>query len=286
MLTLLFKRSSIFNYFGFSLIEVMISITILAAISLSIVTIQEDAQNSKEAIVAEDKDWLQVETAFARFEWDISHIFSPLYYSHAMRNDQLQTEEEQEAYNIIVEPYATNENFAFPSYDAHPVPIFKFENKNTFEFFTTSNRRKFRNSKQSNYAWVRYTIEDFSEKNTDKTTKALVRYFYADNPFTADAIAWDKIKAQILLRNVENLKFEFWDNSQRKWFNGLDLIQDGAHKLDAVKVILEWLSKDNQKLKFERIFRPLFLNFKPENMYQFNKKNNPNNPQTINEGDN
>ena len=274
MLTLVSRT----NQFGFSLIEVMISITILAAISLSIVTVQEDAQNSKEIILSEDKDWLQVETAFARLEWDISHVFSPLYYSHAIRIDQLQTEEEQEAYNILAEPYATNENFAFPSYDAHPVPIFKFENKNTFEFFTASNRRKFKNSKQSNYAWVRYSLESFEVKDSNKSTKAIVRYFYADNPFGADAIPWDKVKAQVLLRNVEKLRFEFWDKTQRKWFDNISLINNGSHIIHAVKVKIEWIAKDESKYSFERIFRPLFLNFQPEDMYQLQRKASQTNP--------
>lgn len=278
-------RSFCTNQSGFTLLEVLISITILAFITFAIVAIQDNGLTVKETVIAEDRDWLQVETAFARFEWDFSHIFSPLYYSHALKVDQLETEEEQEAYAILTTPYASNENFAFPSYDSHPVPIFKFENKNTFEFFTTSNRRKFKNSKQSNYAWVKYSVENFEDKDGENKTKALVRYFYPDDPFSVESIQWDKIKGQILLRNVEKLTFQFWDYNQRKWFDDLDLVIDGRHKVNAVKIYLEWLDKENNKLTYERIFRPLFLHFNPEDMYKLMKKTSSN-PQPNPDGNN
>lgn len=272
ILTLTSNKNLKIKNAGFTLLEVIISITILSFIMISVITIQNQSQESTDRIIAEDKNWLQVETAFSRLEWDFSHIYSPLYYSHEMKNDQLLTEDEQEAFNIMTLPYSENENFAFLSYDAHPVPIIKHEQKSSFEFFTTSNRRKFKNIKQSNYAWVRYDIQDLESEDSDQPQKVLVRYFYPDNPFIAETIPWDNVKGQILLRNITSLKFEFWDRLQRKWFDDLTLVQNGQYKLSAVKVIIDWLDLYGQKYKFERIFRPLFPHFEPEDMYKLERR--------------
>lgn len=275
------KYQFIKNDQGFTLMEVLIAITILSFIMVSIITIQDNGIATKERVIVEDQDWLQVETAFSRLEWDFSQIHSPLYYSHEMRPSQNPTEEEQEVYSMLTAPYMNNDNFAFPSYDGHPVPIFKLEDKNTLTFFTTSNRRKFKNIKQSNFAWVRFKLEklassrDSDSDDNERNTKSLVRYFYPDNPFSAGPIPWDDLKGQVLLRNIEDIKFELWDREQRKWQENMDVIPNGAHKIQGLKVTLNWLDKDANKYEFVRILRPLQPHFIPEDMYQL-KLNNPN----------
>jgi prepilin-type N-terminal cleavage/methylation domain-containing protein len=273
---------------GFTLMEVLIAITILSFIMVSIITIQDNSQTTKDRVLSEDRDWLQVETAFSRLEWDFSQIFSPLYYSHEMRIDETASEEEQEVFNMMSEPYVSNENFGFPSYDAHPVPIFKQDGKDTIEFFTTSNRRKFKNIKQSNFAWVRYTVESLQGEDGGDSTKALVRYFFPDDPFNPDPIRWDRLKGQVLLRNVEKIKFEYWNRETRKWVDNFDLVKDGRHKILGLRVILDWLDKDGNAFNFMRVFRPLFPHFVPEDMYQL-RRNDTANPDTVNanvDGDN
>ena len=255
---------------GFTLMEVLIAITILSFIMVSIITIQDNGIATKERVLVEDRDWLQVETAFSRLEWDFSQIHSPLYYSHEMRISENSTEQEQEVYQMLTAPYMNNDNFAFPSYDGHPVPIFRLENKNTITFFTTSNRRKFKNIKQSNFAWVRYSVEELEsdEGSQSNKNKALVRYFYPDNPFTPEPIPWDDLKGQVLLRNIENLTIEMWDRDQAKWQENMDIIKNGKYKIEGLKVTLNWIDKDNNPYEFVRILRPLQPHFEPEDMYQ------------------
>ena len=255
---------------GFTLMEVLIAITILSFIMVSIITIQDNGIATKERVLVEDRDWLQVETAFSRLEWDFSQIHSPLYYSHEMRISENSTEQEQEVYQMLTAPYMNNDNFAFPSYDGHPVPIFRLENKNTITFFTTSNRRKFKNIKQSNFAWVRYSVEELEsdEGSQSNKNKALVRYFYPDNPFTPEPIPWDDLKGQVLLRNIENLTIEMWDRDQAKWQENMDIIKNGKYKIEGLKVTLNWIDKDNNPYEFVRVIRPLQPHFEPEDMYQ------------------
>lgn len=273
------RQQKILNESGFTLLEVMIAIAILAFIVTAIVSVTGSSQDTAIRVVEEDRQTLQVETAMSRLEWDISQLYSPLYFSHAMEPSGL-SENAGAAYNQMVDSFSTNERFAFPSYEAIPTPTFKLEDKNTFTFFTTSNRRKFKNSKQSHFAWVRYQLLDPAEvdsRNEEREEPAgsvLVRKFSADDVFNGEAIEWDKIKAQVLLRDVEKLVFEFWNEETRKWTDNLSTIKNGIHLVRGIKLTMEWIDSDGIKRTFIRVFRPLFPNFKSENMYKLIKEAN------------
>jgi prepilin-type N-terminal cleavage/methylation domain-containing protein len=69
---------------GFTLLEILIAITLLAFITLGVVNITENAALTMERTGEINKNNLQAETAFSRFEWDFSQIYSPLYFSTIM----------------------------------------------------------------------------------------------------------------------------------------------------------------------------------------------------------
>ena len=278
------KKKFTLNHKGFTLLEVLIAITVLSFIMLGIVSITDSSDQKAKRVINEDVDLLQVETALSRLEWDINHAYSPLYFSHEMKPTGL-TPQEGQVYNSILDRYSTNERFAFPSFDAYPVPNNKYESKESFTFFTIGNRRKFKNSKQSHFAWVRYEL--VSERDLDESQrlrddeipaqrkeaqagdKILVRKVLADNVYDSDYFEWDDIKSQILLRNIEKLVFEFWNPANRKWTENLSTIQNGQHVIRGVKVTMEWIDYTGIKRIFIRVIRPLYPNFQPEDLYQF-----------------
>lgn len=273
---------------GFTLIEVLIAITLLSFIMLSVVNTTDDSIRRKDTTINEDNEYLQVETAMSRVDWDISQAYSPLYFSHEMKPDNLSAEE-GEAYNRLVANYQTNDRFAFPSYDALPVPVYKLEDKNTLTFFTTSNRRKLKNIKQSHYAWVQYTIEN--DDNISSTTEGaakgiLVRKFAPNDVYNTEAVDWSRIKSQVLLRNVEKLTFEFWNPSTKKWVESLDVIKNGNHLFRGVKVTLDWIDPNGIEVKFIRVFRPIYPKFEPEDMYKLEKENDAEGATTGSNGNN
>jgi len=273
------------NSKGFTLLEVLIAITVLSFIMLGIVSITSDSQETAETIIKEDLDLLQVETAFSRMEWDFSHAYSPLYHSHPMEPTGL-TPNEGEVYNSIIDRYATNERFAFPSFDGYPVPNNTLEKKESFVFFSMSNRRKVKNIKQSYFSWVKYElvnkreidreIDDSASQREDSqgADNILVRKVIANDVFNSEYLEWDKVKAQVLLRHIQKINFEFWNPATRKWTDNLSTIKDGKHLIRGVKVTLNWVDYTGVEREFIRVFRPLFPNFEPENMYQFLYPNN------------
>lgn len=93
--------------------------------------------------------------------------------------------------------------------------------------------------------------------------------------FHKEDILWEDVKSQILLRNVDSLKFEFWNPKTRKWVDNLDLIEQGNHLFRGVKILLNWIDPDGIKVEIIRVFRPLFPNFKPEDMYKLELESDP-----------
>lgn len=262
------------NQAGFTLMEVMIAITLLSFIMVSIIVIQNNSQDSKIRIVKEDRHFLQVETAFSRIKWDISHTYSPLYFSHELRVDDLSSTIEKRGFQQINSLYTTNDRFGFVSYDGYPVPIFQNPEKNELIFFTSGNRRKFKNSKQSIQAWVRYSIVSDDSDLAVAPSDKLIRQVVTHDLYNPQRIEWDNVKAQTILRNVVDFKFLFWSPLKRKWVDKLELVNNGRHVIRGVKIQLKWLDIDETEVVFERVYRPLFPLFEPENMYELRRPTN------------
>ncbi len=265
---------------GFSLFEVIVAVSILSIIMILVIEFSDNLINTSLTVTSEDNDKLQIETAMARIEWDFSQIYSPLYFSHAMAPDKM-SEDEGEAYNQMIALYASNNRFGSLSYDSLPIPVFQNPAKNELIFYTSSNRRRFQNDKQSHYAWVRYHLKSDDSSNEDDfnedTVKGMIltRTVLTKNIYAAETIDWEDIRHQVLMRRVKELVFEFWNPANEKWTDNLDTIQNGFQKFYALKVKIKYLDLEGNEFYSERIFRPLFPEFTPEDMYSYlNAKQN------------
>jgi prepilin-type N-terminal cleavage/methylation domain-containing protein len=278
------------NQRGFTLIEILIAITLLAFITLGVVNITQNAMDTKDRTSEINKNNLQIETAMSRFDWDFSQIYSPMYFSTAMNinqnagmdytglgntgnipnntiapttqvNPQLQAYYEQ-----LMVRFQTNEHFSGLSKDGIQIPRFYNPEKNVLEFFTTSNRRKTENTKQSHFAWVRYSLADqVADPDLENITsvpkglKSFVRHFTADDPYSDKRINPDsdeRIKAAVLLPNVESLEFQFWDPARKVWETTLRAVQGGESAIRGVKILLTWYDSTGVKREASRTFRP------------------------------
>lgn len=288
-----FSLTSGSNEYGFTLLEILIAITLLAFISLGVVNITENAVLTKERTTDVNENNLQIETAMSRLEWDLSQIYSPLYFSTVMNMNSNQqpgnttgdtnggTETTgntngggtppqanpylQQYYEQLVQRFERNEHFKAVSREGLPIPRFYAPEKGIFEFFTSSNRRKIENQKQSHFAWVRYALAEQTQTEEEegnpqipKSLKSLVRYFSADDPYSDKRINIEdaeRVKPAVLLRNVENLEFQYWDYQRRKWESSLRTIQDGESIVRGVKVLITWYDSFGNKRSTSRIFR-------------------------------
>ena len=66
---------------GFTLVEVLIAITILSFISFSTYKMVDSNTDTKERVVKEDQVTIQGLTAIGRLDSDFSQIYNPLYFN-------------------------------------------------------------------------------------------------------------------------------------------------------------------------------------------------------------
>jgi prepilin-type N-terminal cleavage/methylation domain-containing protein len=289
-----FNLTSVSNNRGFTLIEILIAITIMAFMTMGVVSITENAADTMDRTTVLNKNNLQVETALSRFEWDFSQIYSPMYFSSILNlssgnqdggttNDRdgdgkdddtgkpvtpaAQISPELRAYyQVLIQRFEQNQHFTSVSREGLPIPKFYSPEKTVFEFFTSSNRRKMENTKQSHFGWVRYALGDALPKDPDEEPipnlpqglKTLVRYYSVDDPYgdkRIDPEDAEHVKAAVLLENVEKMEFEFWDMNRKKWETSLTSIAGGDSMLRGVRLSLTWYDSTGFKRTASRIYR-------------------------------
>ncbi len=262
---------------GFSLLEVLISVTLLSLITISIIQGTKDSYKIKESVTSEDEDKLRIYSALNMIEWDFSQIYSPLYFSDRfdMKSLSIKTQDRddplfqlnEKLQRVINEKYYNNPLFFSPNEDWIPIPRFK-DNKTSFEFFTGSHRRVLENAKESTYNWVVYTLEDptdkdqeyYQEKYGDDAPELgsnLVKYSVFKDPFRNEDIDFDKIRPQVIMENVSSLEFSFWNDDKGK-FTAMKEIGDGKGRVDAMKVAITYKNLYGVEENIERIFRPIW----------------------------
>ncbi len=258
------SKSILHNRSGLTLIEILIAITLLSFIMFGVISVTTDSLDTKNKIVSEDREYLDIETAFARMDWDFSHIYSPLAFA---RRFVIQ-EDKQEAYAGLIERLQMNRRFNAIDADGRMIPVLEANDASTFEFFTSGNRRRQQDQKQSNFAWVRYSLgseDEIKEDGPDETsdddksgTKVLLRHYSANNPYDNDRLDISKIKAQALVKDVEDMKIRFWDPVNKKFQDSLDMVQDGLAYIRAIQVEITLKDKNGIERKDIRILRSLF----------------------------
>ena len=253
------RSSSIYrSEAGLTLLEIMISIVLLAFVMLGVVAIVDNSQNTKDRIVIQDRDNLQIETALNRMHWDFSQLWSPLYFSQRfMGNLDPNVNPGIEEIRFL---YDSHPRLSAPSKEGVPIPIFQNREKGDLIFLTTSNRRRMENQAQSNFAWIRYFVGDSSildeSSGQQLATKALMRQVFAEDPWAKEELPLESTRTTVLLENVEELDFQFWNPTAKKWETNMKVVQDGESVIRGIKIYVKW--KDSKGLEREttRFFRP------------------------------
>lgn len=265
---------------GFTLIEVLIAITILAFLMVGIYTIVSNSIETKDRVLKEDKSFVQVMRALDRLQSDLAQAWSPLY-AHAKYNATIAREQaQQEQREFKPSTFKASERFPFESVTGRAAPAVISEEKSELIFFTTANRRKLQDSKQSRYAWVKHSLrkKDKVVSSGDSIIEGDFEWIRTiqNTDLWEDQFNFDESPPQVLLRSVKTLEFFFWDQRSEKF---IDRLNDSSEKdiLKIVKAKVTWIDSDGQEQVFERIIRPLWPKFdtkKDEEEKQIFRKTN------------
>lgn len=258
------------NQKGFTLFEILIATGILAFLSLGINSIVSSSADTKDEVTKEDRQFLQIYTALNRIEIDFTQIYSPLYFTVKEKSlDQVEAEAraegsdfDRDTYDNPGLSYQGSEKYPAISRKGEPIGVIENEDKNTLVFPTMSNRRKIQNSKESRYAWVKYSLGNASESadGEEKRGDDLIRNFTAIDPYSKE-FDWENTESQVLLQNVKSIVFEFYDKSKEKWVDRLRDTGLDQETPRAMRVVLKWVNENNKEEEFVRVFRPLWPYF-------------------------
>lgn len=247
--------SQLKNSAGFTLIEVLIAIVLLAFISLYTVKMIDDSTDTKDSVLKEDRLKIQTLTAISRIDIDITQIYSPLY-SYPKGNPATDP-------NAIYQDNASSKgSFDGKAKNGMIIPQFQSEDKSTLIFFTASNRRKIADTKDSRYTWVKYSMRRTDKTNIEKDERSLntigenelVRQTIATNIYGSE-LNWADTKAQVLLTQVKSIEYSFWDERGKKFVSSIQDLNENKNIIRSLKLILVWVDDDNHEQKIEKIFR-------------------------------
>ncbi len=243
---------------GFSLVEIMVAITIMAFMTLGVFSLTDNAQRTRETVIPEDREYFQVYAAFSRIKSDVEQLWSPLYFASIdqtskNRNAPRPTPDAERPKNIPqlgrLFPKATVQNY--------PVPLIESEEPSSLTFFSGSYMRRVQDQKASRFAWIHYSLEaDESNTGEGESLYQLERKLKAKDPYTNEGDI-EEVKGSVLMRGVKTLAFQFWDSDGKEWKESLREIS--AHDQMAprgIKVIVEWQGLAGQEFKHTRVFRP------------------------------
>lgn len=244
---------------GFTLLEILIAIVVLALMMVSIYTIINNSTETKDKITTEDRSYLQVQTALARFELDFSSFTTPLFYAQAKTKENGVDDAERDPYSGP-QPFVASENYFATTDSGELIPAFQMPDNNTIIFFTSSHYRRVENAKQSKYSWVRYTLRDSTKEDDagDKIEgKELVRSTVVEDIYRGE-FDWGKEREFIVLDHIKEFKWGFWDKEREKFVENIRELSNPNLPPRLVQINLTWTAPDKTELEFHKTFRPLY----------------------------
>jgi prepilin-type N-terminal cleavage/methylation domain-containing protein len=256
-----------FNQLGFTLLEVLIAIVLLGFISLYTYKMVDNNTDTKDRVLKEDQLLMQTLTAMNRLDNDISQMYTPLYSFN--KSQTAPTADYQNGQGDQVQDnYSQQETN--PSFDGRTkngllIPQFISDDRSSIQFFTTANRRKIADSKESRYAWIKYSLQSSTDEEDKKFGGYdLVRQILPVNIFGKDVLSILKdqssshAKAQVVLTRIKSLSFSFWDERSRKFVSSLQELNENKNLIRSLKVELVWIDDNHAEQKLEKNFRILY----------------------------
>jgi prepilin-type N-terminal cleavage/methylation domain-containing protein len=256
------------NHRGFSLIEILVAITILAFLMLGVYSLVDNSAQTQMRVVEEDDRLLQMETAMARFELDYTHLYTPIYHSVPYTSSNQQdpgattTNSFEPPQLSSLKKYKPTERFPAISKKGAPIPIIQQEDAQSMVVMTMVHQRKVENAKQSNYAWVKYSLRTMQpqadEEVNAEANQEWVRQYTADNPY-AEFFDWDDVPEQVILKHIKKLEIKFYNKVREKYVDNIRDLNGELPRL--MEVTLEWAEVNNIITTTARYFRVLWPEF-------------------------
>ena len=221
----------------------------------------DSSTETKDQVLKEDQLVMQTLTAMNRIDNDISQAYSPLYSFTKSQPTSSPDSQSQDNYSQQ-EPSQT---FDGRTKNGLLIPQFISDDKSSIQILTTANRRKIADSKESRYAWVKYSLQSSTDEDDKKNGGYdLVRQILPVNIYGKEVTGILKdphsehARAQVILTHVKSLEFSFWDERSKKYVPSLQDLNENKNLIRSIKLEMVWVDENNHEQKIEKNFRILY----------------------------
>jgi prepilin-type N-terminal cleavage/methylation domain-containing protein len=267
---IIFKNDMLKNKNGFTLIEILVAITVLSLLMISVYELVDNSSRTKDQILKEDRIYLQIHSALDRFALDWSQVYTPLFHSIAYKAPSPDDENTSpQDPNFNANPNITSNlsaNFPQMTEKEIMVPALDDPKKGVLIFMSTSGRRVFENSKQSRYIWVRYSLRNSTadpseeDENLKDAPLELVRSTIKTNIYRKE-FDWEAVPKYILLRGIKDLRFMFWNRETKKYVDSLKELNKDKSTPRIMKIKLTIINSSGVEEIIERSYKPIWPYF-------------------------
>lgn len=240
--------------YGFTLIEILIAITILSFLSLGMLQLIDNTIDTTEYITEEDKEFIYIQTSLRRLETDFEKIYSPLFFDFP----KITSKKEQENFSYRPEmesPYNNHDNFDGVTNSGLPIPAIFFEKNKEIIFFTRTNKRKYKNSKVTSFNWVRYRVESsLNRTGLERLTRQTINTDIYNNE-----LPWDKTPVYTIIDGIKKFEIFLWDPQKQEWSDSVP--DQGKYLGSMLKVKLLWVDQKENQNTVQKVFRIFYPDF-------------------------
>lgn len=216
---------------GFTLLEILLALSIFTIIGITTVKHIQQIQNTKELAFKELDLYNGIRATFSVMRYDLSQAFH-------IRYEELSGEARQ----LVL----GNQPVAHTLFDGR---------KSEIVFTSLSHRVYYAGLRECEQTEISYFLQKLPGK-TNRSTLMKRESEIIDNDLYQGGSVYR------LLENVTALRFHYWDEKTAKWLD--DWNSDGGEHQDkfplAIKAIITLVNADNRELKFESEFKIAFPN--------------------------
>lgn len=232
----------------------MIAILILAFITFSTYQLVNTNTETKTKVVKEDREIIQTLAALGRIDSDFSQLYTPLFSNSKMPPSAA-------ANDVYADVPVANGSFDGKSKDGNLIPQVRSDDKSSLIFLTQANRRKFADSKESRFTWIKYSIRSMQPdpENPDEKISGLyevIRQTIPNDIFNS-SLDWEAQRPQVLIDRVKSFEFFFWDERTKKFATSLSELNENKNLLRTIKVEMVWVDENENEQKIVKTFRVL-----------------------------
>lgn len=266
---------------GFTLVEVLIAIVLMSFVAFTTLQITDSSINTKENVTKEDREIVQVVTLMNRLDADFSESYSPLYFEAKESPNLSANANNLDEPNNDLSYFESNKNFYARTKSGYLIPHFTAEDKGSVIFLATAHRRRMEGKKESRFVWIKYSTRTSTPEEDDTEEKRaeleLIRQVFISDIYSKE-VDWSKITPQIVLNNIKELEFQFWDERTKKFTANVNDLNENRYSIRSMKVAFTWVDPTKNEQYFEKSFRTLYPYFNPKQDEMLNNAGGSTNP--------